>query len=277
MTPAGPADAPVADAGPEGGGDAANASTDPGLRNESGATRALLWLDPLSPEPRANETPAAARKRATATRQRSTLAAIEGTPHVRATTTFWITNVVVVEYNATAVPVARLAALPNVGAVRKNGRLSVDTAAADSVSEPAPGETAALPVAVDLRNTGDLEATAELEFLVDGEVRETVSASVPGNVDDALAVEVPVERGDAPGVELVVRAGNDTLSETVDVEASTATTRPPGNGSATEPGGGTGNASETVTGTSAPSMPGFGPAAAAIAVLCVGLYARYRG
>jgi subtilisin family serine protease len=134
LAPSDLGDSPAADAGSGGDIEAGNASIDPDLYNETGTTQALLWLEPVDPEPRANETPVEARKRAATNHQRPTLAAINGTPHVEAVTTFWITNVVVVEYDAAALAVERLAALPNVGAVEKNGRVSLDTTAIEPAS-----------------------------------------------------------------------------------------------------------------------------------------------
>jgi subtilisin family serine protease len=162
---------------------------------------------------------------------------------------------------------------PNLGIERASVR-------SDTVSEPPPGGEATLPVDVALRNTGDLEATDEIAFVVDGEVRKTVPVGVPGNVNDTLSVAVPIERGDAPEIELTVRGGNDTVTETVAVGAATVTadapsvtpTAGPGNEASVSPGEGT----ERATGTSAPPLPGFGPLAAVIAVLLVAVLARSR-
>jgi PGF-pre-PGF domain-containing protein len=87
----------------------------------------------------------------------------------------------------------------------------------ESVDEPFPGNTTNVTADVTVENLGTENVTRDIEFRIDGDVRETRSFEENGalNLND---VQVPIRNGEAPGVDLTVASGSGTAADDTETE-----------------------------------------------------------
>jgi PGF-pre-PGF domain-containing protein len=86
-----------------------------------------------------------------------------------------------------------------------------------SVDEPFPGNTTNATVDVTVENLGTENVIRDIEFRVDGDVRETRSFDEDGTLD-LNDVQVPIRTGEAPGVDLTVASGSGTAADDTETE-----------------------------------------------------------
>ena len=87
----------------------------------------------------------------------------------------------------------------------------------ESVDEPFPVNTTNATVDVMVENLGTENVTRDIEFRVDGDVRETRSFDEDGTLD-LNDVQVPIRNGEAPGVDLTVASGSGTAADDTETE-----------------------------------------------------------